>query len=91
MKAHYVPASVPVHLAARKLTKAPDTLASTMRDREVLTVRCAFCAWTLTGPAVETSRRGNEIGVLARQKAHALQHVRRRAYKRAWRRRKAAA
>lgn len=87
MKKRWIPSSVPVHIAARQLSKHPDELSRRLGERQIVTVRCAFCAWELTGPALLTSVRGNEIGVLARQKKHAQQHVRRREYKREWRRR----
>lgn len=41
-----------------------------IRANEVVTVRCVYCSWSRTGPALKTSKRGNEYGVLAAQRKH---------------------
>ena len=47
--------------------------------RQTLTVRCAYCEWTRTGPALATSKRGKEAGMLAALKRHLARHERNRA------------
>ena len=53
------------------MTKRPNVaMAERLRAREIVTVRCARCSWSWTGPALHVSQRGRECGALARQKAH---------------------